>query len=227
MQGKKAAIGMAAAFGGLALGLTVPAVAAGGSDDDGSDGSSGAERGAFVIDAPFSGPLFIGGPGGGLGPGPIGGPFGGEHAAPGEIVDEALAGLVDDGTLTQDQADAVKDALERAFDEAMPDGPLEVAAETIGIDVETLIEGLRDGDTIADIAEANGSSADAVIDALVAQQRERLDQAVEDGHLRQEQADEIAAGLRERTEALVNGDLGAMHESDSGSDAEEPEVDVA
>ncbi len=47
-------------------------------------------------------------------------------------------------------------------------------AEAIGIDVETLQEELRNGSTVAEIAEANGVDPQAVVDALVADYTERV-----------------------------------------------------
>jgi hypothetical protein len=86
-------------------------------------------------------------------------------------------------------------------------GPIEVAAETIGIEPSELLTEVRDGATIAEVAEANGVDPQAVVDAIGAQQRERLDQAVEDGVLTQEEADERAADLEQRAADLVNGEL--------------------
>jgi hypothetical protein len=50
----------------------------------------------------------------------------------------------------------------------------ELIATTIGITTDELRTGLQGGQTIAEIAVANGSSAQAVIDALVAQATERI-----------------------------------------------------
>ena len=49
-----------------------------------------------------------------------------------------------------------------------------MVAEAIGIDVETLQEELRNGSTVAEIAEANGVDPQAVVDALVADYTERV-----------------------------------------------------
>jgi hypothetical protein len=53
-----------------------------------------------------------------------------------------------------------------------------VVADTIGVDLDVVREGVAGGSTIAEIAEANGSSADAVVEALVARVDERLEDAV-------------------------------------------------
>jgi transposase-like protein len=84
--------------------------------------------------------------------------------------------------------------------------PIEVAADAIGIEADDLVAALRDGQTIAEVAEANGVEPSVVVDAIVAAQRERLTAAVEEGTLTQEEADELAATLEEQATDLVNGE---------------------
>jgi hypothetical protein len=84
--------------------------------------------------------------------------------------------------------------------------PVEVAADAIGIEAADLVAALRDGQTIAEVAEANGVAPSVVVDAIVAAQRERLAGAVEEGELTQEEADELAATLEEQATDLVNGE---------------------
>jgi hypothetical protein len=82
-------------------------------------------------------------------------------------------------------------------------GPhLETVAEVIGIEVDELREALSDGETIADIAEANGADVDAVVDALVAEATERIEAKL--------------AELPERMEDLVNGELGPLAGGEHG-----------
>lgn len=133
-------------------------------------------------------------------------------------VDDALGGLVDDGTLTQEQADAVEDALRDARpDHGVGFGPghhgfmfgfgrLSTIAESLGIEESELRSQLADGKTIAEIAEEQGVEVQDVVGDIVAAQQERLDEAVADGDLTQEQADEILAGAEERATAFVNGE---------------------
>jgi polyhydroxyalkanoate synthesis regulator phasin len=134
-------------------------------------------------------------------------------------VDDALSGLVDDGTLTQDQADAVADALKDARPDHLPGhfgawgprdgfvfGPslLDDAAEAIGVDDDELLDALRDGETIAELAREKGVDPQDVIDAMVAAVQERLDAAVEDGDLDQDAAAERLADVTERITEFVN-----------------------
>jgi len=131
-------------------------------------------------------------------------------------VDEALSGLVEDGTLTQEQADAVEQALE----DARPEGfghrggglhaDLSTVAEALGVSEDDLRTALEDGQSLAEVAEEQGVDTQEVVDAIVAAQQERLDEAVADGDLTQERADEIAADAEERAIALVNGEMPAF-----------------
>ncbi len=83
----------------------------------------------------------------------------------------------------------------------------EAVAEAIGVSTDELREALRDGQTIAEVAEANGTDPQDVIDALVAGGTERLDAAVADGRIDQATADERKEALPDRAADLVNGDL--------------------
>ena len=130
-------------------------------------------------------------------------------------VSEALDGLVADGTITQQQADAVDQALDEARPERGPHdgrghrgpfgrfGPagrgvgLEAAAEAIGIEEDALRDALREGQTIAEVAEANGVDVQVVTDAMVAAAQTRIDEAISD-------VDERLAELTERITELVN-----------------------
>jgi len=106
--------------------------------------------------------------------------------------------LVDDGTLTSSQLDAVVAALEAARPMGGHGGPghggpgmggarggmrqemLTTAADAIGITADELKTAIEGGQTIAQIAEANGKSVQSVIDALVAQASADLTQRITD-----------------------------------------------
>ena len=106
-----------------------------------------------------------------------------------------LQTLVDDNTLTTSQLDAVVTALEAA--RPMGGGQeggqnhggargekrqerLTTAAEAIGITAEELKTAIEGGQTIAQVAEANGKTVQSVIDALVAQATTDLTQRITD-----------------------------------------------
>ena len=115
-----------------------------------------------------------------------------------------LQTLVDDGTLTSSQLDAVVAAVEaarpmggghegRGHDGQNHGRPgmggqrgekrqemLTSAAEAIGITAEELKTAIKGGQTIAQVAEANGKTVQSVIDALVAQATTDLTQRITD-----------------------------------------------
>ena len=105
-----------------------------------------------------------------------------------------LQPLVDDGTITGAQADAVTEHLvenrpergdrvgrpgHRGLDGHGPNNT--VLADLLGIDRETLLSELESGKSVADIAEENGVDVQTVIDALVADAESHVDLAVDHG----------------------------------------------
>jgi uncharacterized protein (DUF433 family) len=93
----------------------------------------------------------------------------------------------------------------------------DVVAEALGMTVEELHEALKDGQTIAELAEAKGVALEDIADAVVAAQTERLQQAVENGRLTQEEADERIAQMEENIlEHLESGEPGPGGPRDSG-----------
>ena len=141
-----------------------------------------------------------------------------EQAAPerGERISEALQVLVDDGTLTEAQRDAVVETLQNArpdrgeFRERLgqrgPRGAGEIA-EILGLEGSEMREALRNGSSIAELAEAQGIDSADVVDAIVARAGERLDTAVENGRIDDTQAAEMLTQAAERAEDLVNGEI--------------------
>lgn len=168
--------------------------------------------------------------------------FADEESTAGTTVDritEALSGLVSDGSITQEQADEVAGTLEEAgiggHGGHRGGAPvLSAAATALGMTEDELRTALEaDGATLARVAEEQGVEVDALVDALVTVQQERIAAAVEDGRLTQEQADERLADLEERvtervnTEAPVGGPGHGRHgdrggRPDGGADDEAP-----
>lgn len=148
---------------------------------------------------------------------------------------EALQGLVSDGTLNDAQADKVA---ERLAEVAPPRGmgggmgmggpggrghgpgrgghgvgmpAAEKIAEAAGVTVEELHEARHDGQSLAEIAAAQGISRDTLIERLVTLAEERLAKAVAAGRLTAEQAEERKAGLEERIGTMVDRTGGPGH----------------
>jgi hypothetical protein len=131
-----------------------------------------------------------------------------------------LQNLVDDGTITAAQADAVAADLPASLPEHGPWGPGgpggrhghpgfdgEVLAGLLGIDVETLRSDLRSGQTVAEIAAAQGVDLQTVIDSLVAEAKAHLDLSVESGRLTQDEADARLTEVTQRITDFVNNGL--------------------
>jgi hypothetical protein len=127
---------------------------------------------------------------------------------------ESLQELVDDGTITTEQADAVAEHLASTFPRGggprgghhHPGFDGEVVAELLGVDADTLRAELRAGKTVAEIATEQGVDPQTVIDALVAEADSHLELSVESGRLTQEEADARLAEITDRiTDMVENG----------------------
>ena len=144
-----------------------------------------------------------------------------------EALQAALAARVDEavaaGRLTEEQGAELKQRIQagevpllglggphgrRHGGPGGPGGGLTAAAEYLGVTEAELHEQLHDGQRLAEVAAAEGKSVEGLVDALVADETEKLAQAVEDGRLTDAQRDELVAGLEERVTARVNGEGG-------------------
>jgi hypothetical protein len=127
-------------------------------------------------------------------------------------VDAAVA----DGRLTQAQGTELKERIDAGDVPLLGlrgGGPgfghhhhgLDDAAAYLGLTEDALRTRLESGQTLAQVAEAQGKSVDGLIDALVAGEKQELADAVADGRLTQAQADERLTELRARITDKVNG----------------------
>ena len=134
-------------------------------------------------------------------------------------IKDALAGLVTDGTLTQAQADSVASTLAETpglghgpGGRGGPGGPgggiggrkLAAVAEDLGITQEELAAAAEAGTTLGALADEQGVSRDALVDALVAAGTAHLAEEVTEGDLTQAEADARAATLEERATASLD-----------------------
>ena len=131
-------------------------------------------------------------------------------------LEEALQPLVDDGTLDEAQRDAVVETLEAARPEGFGQrghrggpggGGFGNIAEALGVDGAEIREALQNGDSIADIAEAQGVDLDSIVETLIAEAGERLDAAVEAGRIDEAQAAEMLEQAEEKANDIVNGEF--------------------
>ncbi|MGH3036008.1 MAG: hypothetical protein ACRDMU_02410 [Gaiellaceae bacterium] len=139
-------------------------------------------------------------------------------------VDQAL----EDGRITQEQAEDLTSRIEsgdfpgflvpRLFGLGGDGGPgrpgghhlffgskLAPAAEFLGLTEAELREQLQDGQSLADVAEAEGRSVEGLKQAILAGAKSDLDAAVQDDRLTQEQADAAYRRLEGSIDDIVNG----------------------
>jgi hypothetical protein len=128
---------------------------------------------------------------------------------------------VQQGTLTQAQADALKARIQAGdlgalfggrgghggpggaqFD-AVKQAMLDAAAKTLNITTAELQTQLRSGQTLAQLAQAHNTTEQAVVSAALAAAKSQLDQAVSGGSLTQAQADTIYAQLQQQGANLL------------------------
>jgi hypothetical protein len=135
----------------------------------------------------------------------------------GDRLAEILAPLVEAGTITQAQADAVITAIQDAAPVGRHGGPgrdgtgrggeqLESIVSSLGLTMDEVLTALRDGTSIAELAEQQGVEVSTIIDAAVAAVKTHLDEHVAAGDRSQAEADALLARAAEAITAFVNGE---------------------
>lgn len=132
------------------------------------------------------------------------------------LIDQAVA----DGKLTESEAEKLKARVEEGHN-LFPFGGVrhriehhvkvelvEATAAVLGVDVSVVKDGLQNGDTLAEIANANGMSTDEFKTALLAEVKSTLDTKVADGDITQEQADNLYERLSTNIDDIVNHEPG-------------------
>ena len=134
-----------------------------------------------------------------------------------QALESRVDAAVEAGTLTEAQAAELKQRIEAG---AVPllgigHGPgrgghhgfvdFAAAADFIGVTEAELRSSLEDGDTLAEIAKANGKTAAGLVDALVASAKADLDEKVTAGRLTEAQRTAILGDLEERLRDVVDG----------------------
>lgn len=139
---------------------------------------------------------------------------------------DVLDGLVQNGTISQDQEDkivqAFKDAKPNAKPDAQPgkgplgrrgrggpaarilDGMVDVAANKIGVQPSDLTTALKDGKSVADVAKDHDVDPQTVVQAIVDAGTNKVDEAVNNGKLTTTQGDKIKSHLSDAASKFVN-----------------------
>jgi hypothetical protein len=97
----------------------------------------------------------------------------------------------------------------------------EAAAEVLGISEDELVAGLRDGQSLAQIAEAQGMSVDEFRAALVENVTADLQARLDAGDITQEQFDEKVAELEANIDEIINAEGGVRFRGPGGGFSEE------
>jgi len=119
-----------------------------------------------------------------------------------------LSNLVQDGTLTQAQADKVAEefkAHRQEHQQQHQENRKEMVAlitKTLGVSEADLQQARQDGKTLADVA---GDKRGELVSAMVALVNTTIDKAVADGKMTQEQADKIKPNVEQRVADRVDG----------------------
>lgn len=126
-----------------------------------------------------------------------------------ELVDERVAA----GDLTEEEAAGIRERIESG------EGPLfggrhgsrggcgmqiEQVAEFLGLTSEEVIAAKQEGQSLAQIAEANGVSSDELAAFLLSQIEERVADALAEGKIDQARADEVLENAPERIDQKIN-----------------------
>ena len=127
-------------------------------------------------------------------------------------IKDALAGLVDDGSISKEQADEVATTLSQSdlgwHGQRGGWFGLDTAAQTLGMTEDELRTALQaDGASLAKVAEDRGVAVDKVVDALVKDAQDGIAKAVQEG-MPQKVADERLADLKQQVTDWVNSTAG-------------------
>ena len=128
-------------------------------------------------------------------------------------IDAAVAA----GRITKAQGDEMKQRIESGdfplfgmgpgpgmFEHHEMFGGLDAAGAYLGLSEDALHTQLESGKSLAEIAKAQGKSVDGLVQAMVADAKKHLDEAVADGHLTKAQESEMLSRLDEAMRSMVN-----------------------
>ncbi len=132
------------------------------------------------------------------------------------LIDEAVA----DGKLTESEAEKLKERVAEGYNLFPFHGPrehirhavkvelVEATAEVLGVDVSVVRQGIADGQSLAEIANANGMDTETFKTELLENIKATLDEKVAGGDLDQEKADALYERLSNNIDDIVNNQPG-------------------
>ncbi len=134
-----------------------------------------------------------------------------------DAANETIDQAVQEGRLTQDQAQRLRDRISQA-EPGFPWGRhggrwgvkaahgvvLQSAAQVLGMSSDDLTAQLRQGKSLAQIAQEKGISTDDFKSRLLSQVDQQLAQLVQQGRLTQQQADGLKQSIQNNIDAIVN-----------------------
>jgi hypothetical protein len=89
-------------------------------------------------------------------------------------------------------------------------GAFDAAASYLGLSNQQIFSRLQNGQSLADIAKAQGKSVSGLEDAIVKDASSKLQKAVDDGKLTAAQKNDILSNLRSHVSDIVNGNMPKM-----------------
>lgn len=158
-----------------------------------------------------------------------------------ETIDEAVAG----GRLTEEQAERLREGgfpfHQRSPEEGRPhprpgvcrqgaDFVLKATAQVLDVPVGQVVEEVKQGKSLAQVAEAQGMAVEEFKVALVDQIQIQLDEMVAEGDLTQERAERIFQRIEEYIDRIVNAHPnpgGPCHRRHGAGPLEAPEAEEA
>ena len=141
---------------------------------------------------------------------------------------EKLQQAVDSERITQEQMDRLEEQITHLISSPVPPGLLDnqrhprhrgispvrqlrhlvqVVAQEFGLEATDVVAQLQEGNTLAQIIEANGGTVEQIVDTFLQGSREKLQQAVDADRITQEQMDQMLVRLEEQITHLINNPI--------------------
>ena len=121
-----------------------------------------------------------------------------------------LTGLIDQGIISQDQADQIRGYVSSEAETACVSGHLlapydvmQVSTQVLGLTEREIVSALREGQSLADLAAQQGVAVEDLTNALKTEATDNGAWYVSQGKLTQEQVDAALAGIDERLQTIV------------------------